>query len=104
MYYLPLEDLEQRIEAKGERMPKIYKVLLKYITPALVFFLAMLGLINEVKNPTDLPFWGQILALIMFLIPNALWIGFYIIDPWNPEKHDWQKDNIKILKLGTEKS
>jgi solute carrier family 6 (neurotransmitter transporter, taurine) member 6 len=97
-HYLPIEDIEDRVESMGEKFPKIYKFLLKYVTPVVCGSLAVVGLINEIVNPPDLPLLGKILALALFLLPNLLWLGFFILDPWHPEKWDWQKENTIILQ------
>jgi len=97
-HYLPIEDIEARVESKGEKFPWIYKIMLKYITPVLWGILAIISIINEVNNPLDLPPICRILAFALFVLPNLLWIGFYVLDPWNPNKWDWQQDNIKILE------
>jgi len=77
-WFLDLDQIETRIIIKGETIPWIYKISIKYISPAFITFLIILGFIDEVKNPLEMPFWAQSLGYILLFLPPWLILGFLI--------------------------
>lgn len=71
-HVLSFENIEARLAIHGEDCPHMYKILYKYITPVVLLLLVIMGLIDEIKNPIDLPFLGKVLAFTVFFIPTSL--------------------------------
>ncbi|CAI2365592.1 unnamed protein product [Moneuplotes crassus] len=68
-WYLGLDYLEEKVHEKGETIPKIYKISIKYISPVFLCFLILFGIVDEIKNPLDMPPWAQFIGGSMLCFP-----------------------------------
>jgi hypothetical protein len=60
-------------EATGERLPWIFKFMLKYVMVVLVFISFIVGVYVELTtNPLKLPTWAKVFGLIMMFTPITI--------------------------------
>ena len=79
---LPLTDLEKKVNNYGEKFPKFYDICLRYICPAFALLLSFTAVFNEVKRDHHYHnIFEFILCWGIFLTPTALFIVFFV---WNP--------------------
>ncbi|CAI2364268.1 unnamed protein product [Moneuplotes crassus] len=82
VYFLPIEDLIEKIKKFGEATPKLYIFCLKYICPIFSLFLSAMAVYGDItrknkpKETIDV-----IVCNIIFAIPL---LSFLIVFVWNP--------------------
>lgn len=55
-----------------ERFPKVIKFMIKYITPAIISIILVVGIVNEfILNKSELPKWALWIGRLLMLIPTA---------------------------------
>lgn len=71
-YYLPIEDLEERVDEYGETFPALYTVILKYLCPVVAAVLVLFAIINEFIHPYETTFAGYLTAIVLFALPGGV--------------------------------
>jgi hypothetical protein len=96
VYILPLKKLIKRVESMGEKFPKSYQILMKYVNPILLLILIIFGITNEFIHPFETPFYGQLLAIGVFACPLFATIVFFIWNPWRPKGDYVERSDFMI--------
>ena len=82
-YLLPLENLAVKVEAHGEKFPRIYSIFLKVVCPIFSLFLIVMIVYNEIAKLGEVskPLSEKLLGYAILATPYSL---FFIIALWNP--------------------
>lgn len=62
----------------NESFPKVFKIMIKFVTPTIIFIILIVGIINEfILNKSEMPKWALWMGRLLMLIPTACsLIGF----------------------------
>lgn len=73
VYFLPLSELERKVNKFGEKFPKLYDIPLRFICPGFALFLAVMAVSNELKYPsTTENFFDKALSYTIMATPSVL--------------------------------
>ena len=67
-------------ENTGEQFPKLLYFLVRYILMILISVVLVIGFMNELSNPLNLPWWALVIGWWMMLYPILIAIGGLFID------------------------
>jgi hypothetical protein len=61
-----------------ERFPKLFKIMIKYVTPTIISIILVVGIVNEFfLNKSEMPKWALWMGRLLMLIPTVCsLIGF----------------------------
>lgn len=61
-----------------ERFPKVFKIMIKYVTPTIILVILIVGIVNEfILNKSEMPKWALWMGRLLMLIPTlCAFLGF----------------------------